>query len=75
MIPEAPADALWLFDASRQLLVYRDAATGAAAAFPEHEILTAGFRMDGVRLMLPRCSVNIGGPPGSSSHSHGPRFR
>jgi hypothetical protein len=73
---EAPfADALWLFDASRQLLVYRDAASGDTAAFPERGILAAGFRMDGVRQALPRCSVSMGGPPGSPSPFRRPRFR
>jgi hypothetical protein len=56
--PLSPDPALiWFFDSSKQLLVFRDAASNVVAAWPENAIIKSGWKMLGIR-GLPRVTVN-----------------
>jgi hypothetical protein len=48
---------IWLFDSSRQILVYRDLDQKIVAGFAESDIVRQGWKMDGIRISLPRAKV------------------
>lgn len=55
--PEIPhPETLWLFDASKQLLVFQDAEHSQIIAWSESLLLKNAWNVVGIR-MLPRCSV------------------
>ena len=57
-----PPDVLWMFDASRQLLVFREPGSSRAFIFPEAILARAGWKAAGLRQSLPRCALQTGGP-------------